>query len=216
MATYFAVRRRRGPRWNAALTMREQAGWGAHAAFMNALAADGFIVLGGPLDDGGEVLHIVDAPNVDVIRARFDADPWTQTSLLEMVRIEAWTILLDRDAAPPGHRDLLERAYAAFNARDLDGALATMHPDVEWANGLEGGFVHGRDGVRNYWTRQWREINPHVEPRRFAVAGRQVVVDVHQVVRDLAGRVLKEHNVRHAYVLENSLIRRMEIRGATP
>jgi uncharacterized protein YciI/ketosteroid isomerase-like protein len=212
MATYFAVHRRRGPGWNAGLAMREQAGWGAHAAFMNALAAEGFIVLGGPLDDGAEVLHIVDAPNVEVIRTRFDADPWTQTGLLEMVRIEAWTILLDRDAAPPAHRDLLARAYTAFNARDIEGALATMHPDVEWANGVQGGFVHGRDGVREYWTRQWRQIDPHVEPRRFAAAGRHVMVDVHQVVRDLAGRLLKEQHVRHVYVIESGLIKRMEIR----
>src|SRR6185503_9972188 len=67
MPTYFAVRRRRGPSWNPGLTMREQAGWGAHAAFMNALAAEGFVVLGGPLGDGAETLLIVDATSEDVI-----------------------------------------------------------------------------------------------------------------------------------------------------
>lgn len=209
----FAVRRRRGPAWNAALTMREQAGWGAHASFMNALAAEGFIVLGGPLGDGAEVLHIVEAPSEDAIRKRFDADPWSQTGLLEMLRIEPWTILLDRDDAAAEDQALLTRAYAAFNARDVEAALATMHPDVEWANGMDGGFVRGRDAVREYWRRQWRLIDPRVEPRRVSVdRGGAVVVEVHQIVRDMSGSVVKDHTVRHIYVIEDRLIRRMEIR----
>jgi hypothetical protein len=32
----------------------------------------------------------------------------------------------------------------------MEAAVATMHPDVAWANGLEGGHVHGHDGVRDY------------------------------------------------------------------
>jgi len=51
---------------------------------------------------------------------------------------------------------LLEQAYAAFNARDVDAALATMHPDVIWPNGMEGGCIYGHNGVRDYWLRQWR------------------------------------------------------------
>ena len=211
MPTYFAVRRRRGPAWNAALTMREQAAWGEHATFMNALAAEGFVVLGGPLGDGAEVLLIVDAVSDDAIRRRLAADPWSATGLLEIALIEPWTILLDRDAAAVEHRALLTRAYAAFNARDVEAALATLHPSVEWANGLEGGVVHGRDAVREYWTHQWRVIDPHVEPRRFAAVGGHVAIDVHQVIRDLSGRVVKNHNVRHVYVIEDDLIRRMRI-----
>jgi nuclear transport factor 2 (NTF2) superfamily protein len=88
----------------------------------------------------------------------------------------------------PTVRDILAEAYKAFNARDVERALDAMHPDVEWANGLEGGYVHGRQAVREYWTRQWTQIDPHVEPQRFTTddTGR-IVVDVHQVVRDLAG-----------------------------
>src|ERR671936_24783 len=63
--------------------------------------------------------------------------------------------------------EILRRCYAAFNARDLEGALATMHPAVHWPNGWEGGWVEGRDGVRRYWERQWAAIDPHVEPRAF-------------------------------------------------
>ncbi len=109
--------------------------------------------------------------------------------------------------------ELIRRAYQAFNARDIDGALATMQPDVEWPNGMEGGAVHGHAGVRRYWTRQWGMINPHVEPMTFHIdeAGR-VLVGVHQVVRDLSGNVLLDRMVEHLYSLEGELIRSMEIR----
>ena len=194
--------------------MRAQSLWTEHAAFMNGLTSEGFVVLGGPLGEGAEVLLIVDAAGPDVIRTRLAADPWSPAGLLEIVEIEPWTILLDRDSAPASDRDLLIRAYEAFNARDIDRALATMQPHVEWSNGVDGGFVHGRDAVREYWTRQWRLIDPHVEPRRISTAGGQVVVDVHQIVRDLSGTVLTDHHVRHAYVIEDGLIGRMEIRRA--
>lgn len=108
---------------------------------------------------------------------------------------------------------LIARAYAAFNARDIDGALGTMHPDVAWPNGMEGGTVHGHGAVRDYWTRQWSLIDPRVEPRHFETdpAGR-IVVDVHQVVRDRAGTVVKDELVQHVYRIEAGLIRSMEIR----
>jgi len=107
----------------------------------------------------------------------------------------------------------LTTAYEAFNARDIERALATMHPAVEWPNGMEGGWLHGHDAVRAYWTRQWGMIDPHVEPRRFSTAepGR-VVVDVHQVVRDRAGTIVTDQMFQHVYDIENGLIRRMEIR----
>jgi hypothetical protein len=112
-------------------------------------------------------------------------------------------------------RDLLIRLYEAFNARDIDAALAGMQSDVDWPNGMEGGRVHGHDGVRAYWTRQWGMIAPHVEPQGFATdeAGR-IVVDVHQVVRDLNGNVVVDQGVQHVYLLEDGLIRSMEIRAA--
>jgi ketosteroid isomerase-like protein len=110
-------------------------------------------------------------------------------------------------------RDLLVSAYAAFNARDIDRALATMHADVEWPNGMEGGYVHGHDAVRDYWTRQWTLIDPDVEPRAFAAEpGGRVAVDVHQVVRDRSGNVLTAQMVQHVYVIAGGLITRMEIR----
>ena len=181
---------------------------------MNGLTSEGFVVLGGPLGEGAEVLLVVDAAGPDVIRTRLAADPWSPAGLLEIVEIEPWTILLDRDSAPASDRDVLIRAYEAFNARDIDRALATMQPHVEWSNGVDGGFVHGRDAVREYWTRQWRLVDPHVKPRRISTAGGRVVVDVHEIVRDLSGTVVTDHHVRHAYVIEDGLIGRMEIRRA--
>ncbi|MGA8510568.1 MAG: nuclear transport factor 2 family protein [Candidatus Sulfotelmatobacter sp.] len=108
---------------------------------------------------------------------------------------------------------LLRNAYAAFNARDIDSALATMQPDVAWPNGMEGGMVHGHEGVREYWTRQWGLIDPHVEPVTFDLdeAGR-VVVGVHQVARNLSGEILLDRMVEHVYTIEGGLIRTMEIR----
>ena len=108
---------------------------------------------------------------------------------------------------------LLQRAYAAFNARDIDGALATMSPDVVWPNGMEGGTVHGHEGVRAYWTRQWGIVDPHVDPVSFSEGdyGR-IIVDVHQVVRDLSGKVLLDRMVQHVYTLRDAVIGSMDIR----
>ena len=107
---------------------------------------------------------------------------------------------------------LIERAYAAFNARDVDGVLATMHADVEWPNGMEGGIVRGHEAVRAYWTRQWGLIDPRVDPVRVTPdpAGR-LVVDVHQVVRDLAGTVVRDQMIQHVYDVAGGLIVRMQI-----
>lgn len=100
MPTYLTVRRARGPAWNPAAPLRGQAQWTEHAAFMNALVAEGFIVLGGPLGSGElrageEVLLVVNAASEAVARAHFDADPWTGSRLLVITRVEPWTVLLD-------------------------------------------------------------------------------------------------------------------------
>lgn len=110
--------------------------------------------------------------------------------------------------------ELLHEVYVAFNARDIDGALALMHSDVAWPNGLEGGTVHGHDGVRAYWSCQWSTINPRVEPVSIVrEADGLYVAEVHQVVRDLQGIVLTDRIVHHAYRLKNCKVTSMEIRG---
>jgi hypothetical protein len=110
-------------------------------------------------------------------------------------------------------RRVIEEIYRAFNARDLGAALATMQANVEWPNGMEGGTVQGREGVRQYWTRQWGMINPHVDPVKLTPDGSgRIVVEVHQVVRDLSGKILVDRMVQHIYSFEDGLIRSMEIR----
>ncbi len=113
---------------------------------------------------------------------------------------------------PAAEITLLRAAYAAFNARDLDAALGLMTADVAWPKAFKGGFVRGPEEVRTYWTEQWSEINPHVEPVAFYPedAGR-VLVEVHQVVRDLAGLVLADEHVGHRFTIERGLIKAMEV-----
>lgn len=114
--------------------------------------------------------------------------------------------------APRGDRELLIAAYREFNARHIDAVLALMHPDVVWPNGMEGGYVHGHDGVRAYWTRQWGMMDPHVGPMRIEKDAKgRVAVEVHQVVRDLNGNLLLDTIVHHAYIIRDNLIERMEI-----
>jgi hypothetical protein len=110
-------------------------------------------------------------------------------------------------------RDLLISVYQHFNQRNVDSILALMHADVVWPNGMEGGWIHGREGVRAYWTRQWTLMDPHVEPVRFeADQSGLVVVHVDQVVRDLGGTVILDRPVQHVYQIVDGLIRKMEIR----
>ena len=108
---------------------------------------------------------------------------------------------------------VIREAYRAFNARELEAALTTMQPNVEWPNGMEGGTVCGHTGVREYWTRQWNMIDPHVNPVAIEADGSgRVVVSVHQVVHDLNGKLLLDRMVEHVYSFEDDLIRSMEIR----
>ena len=94
-AELFVVRLERGGPWDWSKDMREQVGWDEHARFMDELEASGFIVLGGPLENGRETLHIVSAPSEDVVRERFAEDPWAPSGMLRPKSIERWTVLLD-------------------------------------------------------------------------------------------------------------------------
>lgn len=110
-------------------------------------------------------------------------------------------------------RELIAFVYAAFNRRDIDPIVERMHSEVEWPNGMEGGWVHGRDQVRAYWTRQWGMVNPRVEPIGIEADDEgRIVVNVHQVVHDMTGTVLLDRTVQHVYRISDGLILRMDIR----
>ncbi len=106
----------------------------------------------------------------------------------------------------------LRSLYEAFNTREVDACLAAMTPDVDWANGWEGGRVVGRNAVRDYWQRQWAVIDSTAEPT--AVTERPdgtIEVAVHLVARDKEGKVLSEGTGRHVYEFRGDLVARMTI-----
>jgi hypothetical protein len=109
--------------------------------------------------------------------------------------------------------EFIQHLYDRFNARQIDAVLASLHPDVVWANGMEGGYVYGHEGVREYWTRQWAMIDPHVEPSAIAARdGGIFEVEVNQIVRDLSGNLLMDAQVGHIFRIENELVTRFDIR----
>jgi uncharacterized protein YciI len=95
VADYFLVERARGPAWDHSRSRREQDGWDEHAAFMDGLVEEGFVVLGGPmgLGDGDNVLLIVDAPDEAAIHSRLAEDPWPDEQLMT-ARVTPWNVWL--------------------------------------------------------------------------------------------------------------------------
>jgi hypothetical protein len=109
-------------------------------------------------------------------------------------------------------RTIIEQAYSAFNQRDIDGALALMTPDVSWPKASEGGKIVGKDEIRAYWTRQWSEFDPHVEPLAITDedAGK-IRVQVHELVKSLQGDVLSDSEVLHVFTMSSGLIAAMDL-----
>ncbi len=107
---------------------------------------------------------------------------------------------------------LIAQVYSAFNRRNIDDALARMSENVDWPKASEGGRVVGKEEIRAYWTRQWAEFDPHVEPIEVTdrEAGR-TDVKVHQLVKNLQGDVLSDQVVLHVFSIANHLIERMDI-----
>ena len=110
-------------------------------------------------------------------------------------------------------KTLIAQAYAAFNRRDVDGALALMSNSVSWPKASEGGRVVGKEEIRDYWTRQWQEFDPHVEPVAMVDdAQGRTEVRVHQLVKSLQGDVLSDSEVWHVYTITGGLIDRMDLK----
>ena len=109
-------------------------------------------------------------------------------------------------------KTMIEQAYSAFNKRDIDGALALMTQDVRWPKASEGGKIVGKEEIRAYWTRQWDEFDPHVEPLAIAEEdGGKTRVRVHQLVKSLQGDVLSDSEVFHVFTVKSGLIAAMTL-----
>ena len=107
---------------------------------------------------------------------------------------------------------LIAQAYSAFNHRDIDSALALMTENVSWPKASEGGRVVGKEEIRAYWTRQWQEFDPHVEPLDVIdQEGGRTAVKVHQLVKSLGGELLSDSEVWHVFTIANGLIERMDL-----
>jgi hypothetical protein len=91
---FLVVLRRSGPEYDLSRPLEEQSGWPEHAAFMDDLVDEGFIVLGGPLEDEVRTAHVVEAESEDGIREKFGLDPWSKSHLV-VDSIDRWTIRLD-------------------------------------------------------------------------------------------------------------------------
>ncbi len=122
-----------------------------------------------------------------------------------------------------GDVELLKRIYERFNARDMDAVLNVLTDDVAWANGMDGGHVHGREAVREYWTRQWGMVSPHVEPVGFhRTTDGAIIAEVRQSIRDLDGKPLhgqqahglKDRTVGHVFRLREGKVARFDIQDA--
>jgi hypothetical protein len=112
---------------------------------------------------------------------------------------------------------LITQVYPAFNRRDIDGALALMSEKVDWPKASEGGRVVGKGEIRAYWTRQWAEFDPHVEPIEVIDReGGKTDVKVHQLVKNLNGDVLSDQEVLHIHTIVNGLIERMDVKESEP
>jgi hypothetical protein len=108
---------------------------------------------------------------------------------------------------------LIAKADSAFNRRDINSALALMSENVSWPKASEGGRVVGKEEIRAYWTRQWKEFDPHVEPLELIDReGGITEVKVHQLVKSLGGDVLSDSEVWHVYTIANGLIERMDLK----
>jgi ketosteroid isomerase-like protein len=110
------------------------------------------------------------------------------------------------------NQQFLQNLYDAFNKREIETIISLMRPDVKWANGLEGGFVYGRDQVREYWTNQFMNIQPQLETLKFETdENNRNVVTVYRIIRDLQGNLLADATVHQIFTIEDGLISLYEI-----
>jgi hypothetical protein len=101
--------------------------------------------------------------------------------------------------------------YQNFNDRNIDFVISNMTPDVKWANGMDGGFVYGHEGVREYWTRQFKLVNSKVTPIDVSIGNGKIIIKVHQVAHDLDGKLLADETVKHIFKMDGDKIAQFDI-----
>jgi ketosteroid isomerase-like protein len=101
--------------------------------------------------------------------------------------------------------------YTNFNERNIEAVIASLTDDVQWANGMEGGYVYGQAGVRNYWTRQFTMVSANVTPRKIEKENTVFKIEVHQVVHDMNGQLLADEIVHHLFHFKENKISLFEI-----
>lgn len=110
------------------------------------------------------------------------------------------------------NQEFLQNLYDAFNNREIETIISFMRPDVKWANAVEGGFVYGRDAVREYWTNQFKDIQVELETLKFETdENNRNVVTVHQVIKDLQGNLLVDTTIVQIFTIKDGLISLYEI-----
>lgn len=123
-----------------------------------------------------------------------------------------WALNISRKLCSMNKEEILKKAYDLFNARKADELLLLMMPGVHWPNGWEGGYVNGREEVKAYWLRQWKEVDPEVVPEAFyRLVDGKTEVTVRQTVKDLNGSLLFNGRVKHIYSFEGDLVSEMQI-----
>ena len=107
--------------------------------------------------------------------------------------------------------NFFQELYENFNDRKIDSVISHMTQNVKWANGMEGGYVYGHNGVREYWTRQFTMVSSKVTPLDIDAENGTVKIKVHQVVHDLNGKLLMDETVYHLFHLQDNKIAEFDI-----
>ena len=107
--------------------------------------------------------------------------------------------------------NLFQNLYKNFNNRDIGLVISKMTENVKWANGMDGGYVYGHDGVKKYWKRQFRMISSNVTPVKIDIENEVVKIKVHQVVHDLNNQLLADEFVYHLFHLKDNKIAEFHI-----
>ncbi len=103
---------------------------------------------------------------------------------------------------------ILRSAYAAFNRGDIDSAVQSLDPQIDWSEPSEfpgGGSYHGREGAKKYLTQSRASVAEVIsEPEQFVPAGdRIVVVFVYARVRPKDSTVWQEVRLADVYLFRD-------------